>query len=230
MSSTRSNSIYNLIDGKKSTKSQKPPSAPTGASSKPRSSNNDEKKESASESNTESTYDDVKSYAFVPLSVRSSIDEYETGNMKMVGGRLPPTSPSSSSNNSTATRQKASGLDLFFQSIENEKSAGKKQNAASNASSARTITSEDLNVIKPLKDEQITKLKESTNNLRKELQFQTIQMTNYEQSRLNVIKRNIAARKIQRWYRNKNEKKTHVYQDELERLFLNLNSNKKNLF
>lgn len=109
--------------------------------------------------------------------------------------------------------KKPSGLDLFFQSIENEKT----NQEPTKANSVRTITSEELNVINPLTDEKLSKLKTSTDNLRKALQFDTFNNTSsLEEKRLHHIKRNIAARKIQKWYKTKKEK---YRQDELQKLF-----------
>jgi hypothetical protein len=192
LNSARSNSNYNLKQANKLPPTSKPPQS--GRTRK-------------EDDDNESKPAEAKSNIFTPLSVRSSIDEYEVTSNTRLHNRQ-QLSPSN-----VSSVKKPSGLDLFFQSIEKEKANELAANSKQN--SVRTITSEELNVINPIKDEKLTKLITSTDNLRKQLQFDTLNNTSgLNDKRLEQIRRNVAARKIQKWYKKKNEKNR---QDELNK-------------
>ena len=128
---------------------------------------------------------------FQPLSVRSSADDLDL-TLK-------------TQTDFSKTNSNREAFELFF---------GKKS-----ATSTASSNAANFKVIDPVKDEKITKLQSSVDNLRKELHKDMIynQNENTLMNRLNNTKRKLAALKIQTWYRKKMAKKHSSQLDEIEK-------------
>lgn len=144
------------------------------------------------------------------MSVRSSTDE-------IIGTYSPKKSETSSSvMNGNSTQM--NDLDFFFDIIA---SPTEKNQSKLNSNDSDILDSQrEFNIIKPLKDDKLKKLKSSVDNLRRELEVET--RKNEKENKVNQIeeirKRHQAATKIQKWFR-KNLKEQMHKQKELENMF-----------
>jgi hypothetical protein len=132
------------------------------------------------------------------MSVRSSTDEVIT--------QTNPINRPASSKNLTGN-----DLDFFFNMITappTEKTMSKLGSANQDyLDSDRNDKNIFTDMIKPLKDDKLIKLKSSVDNLRRELEVETLkneQENKILKNQIGDLKRiHLAARKIQRWYRAK---------------------------
>lgn len=119
-------------------------------------------------------------------------------------------------------RSSADDLDLTLKTQTDFSRASSNHDALELFFGKKSIDSSNLDkfeVIDPLKDDKITKLQSSVDNLRKELQKDTESNAkeNSLMNRLHNTKRKLAAIKIQTWYRKQLAKKHSNQLDEIEK-------------